>query len=249
MKRLKPLLMAGTPHSSRTQAPAAAAIAAAIGEEGDAGEDGGATHADSPRPPPLPDPRVVRARALHLIRAVTTDNAQPSAAVAAAASAALVTSPDVASSTIVPVPQRVLDRLPAVAALIEHLCVTAVASRSEVRSHCAQVIVTLHALLPHSLRRAICRFLVKFMRTAKVINRVFAVEVAAQLLGVSVGSSTSGIAEPDKRSVAASDSIVLSALMRELRAPSAGDARFESAGYGEEAADYAGERGRGGGDT
>ena len=133
---------------------------------------------------------------------------------------------------------------------LQHMCVAAVASRAEVRGHCAEIIVALRALLPHSLRRAFLRFLVKFGRSAKIPNRTLAVEIAARLLGAATGSAggSTGIASlpgsggrgPSRSS---GDEAALSALMHELRSPSAGDARFEAEGYGSEAIDYAGEIG------
>jgi hypothetical protein len=248
MKRLKPLLMFGSPAAS-TRAPPVPLPSAADAMGDDVADS---ASADIQKPPPLPDARVVRARALYLVRAAVTDDARASteadlsaaggASIASAAAAALITSVALASTSVAPAPQRVLDRLPAVAALMQHMCVAAVASRAEVRGHCAEVIVTLRALLPHSLRRAFCRFLLKFSRTSKVPNRIMAVEIAARLLGASVGAATAGIAVLDDATVEAQQPCdsSLAALMQELRLPSAGDARFELEGYGEDAADYAG---------
>ena len=118
MKRLKPLLMFGTPHASR--APALVAAATALE---DAGDDTDAPLAARP-PPPLPDPRAVRARALFLVRCAVTDVECEGVGtvVSNAVAAAVVTSPALAASSIVPTPQPVLDRLPAVAALMQVRC-------------------------------------------------------------------------------------------------------------------------------
>lgn len=118
MKRLKPLLMFGTPHASR-----APALVAAAAMPEDAGDDADAPLAARP-PPPLPDPRAVRARALFLVRCAVNDVECEGAGilVSSASAAAAVTSPALAASSIVPTPQPVLDRLPAVAALMQVRC-------------------------------------------------------------------------------------------------------------------------------
>lgn len=122
MKRLKPLLMLGTPHATRAPAAPSAAAAAIMEDGGGVGCDDGDQAAPATRPPPpLPDPRAVRARALFLVRCAVTDDERgesPSGCGSAMAAAA-VTSAALAASTVVPAPQRLLDRLPAITALMQ----------------------------------------------------------------------------------------------------------------------------------
>jgi hypothetical protein len=85
---------------------------------------------------------------------------------------------------VTPLPAAVLARLPAVTALLQHLCVGAASARAELRGAVAEAIAQLRAALPHSLRRAFLRFLLRFGRSTRVPQRLLAVEVAARLLAV-----------------------------------------------------------------
>jgi len=133
------------------------------------------------------EPRVVRARAAYLVLALIADSAVEAGAEG-----------NSASPSPLAVPPHVLARLPAVAALLQHLCVAASGIKAEGRAHAGEVVCALRALLPHSLRRAFVRFLLRLSRASKAPYRLFAVEAAQAMLCPPEGAQAPGVGDGDE---------------------------------------------------
>jgi hypothetical protein len=224
-KRLKPLLLTGA---------AGGGVLASLIAQMDALAPTAPSTSHGAKGRCVADPRTVRLRALFLVRRLLS---VPTAAAGTGASipAAL--------------PREVLDRLPAVAALLQHLAVGGGAAKADTRALVVQAIAQLRAGLPHSLRRAFLRFLVRFSLSNKIPYRLLAVEIVAKLLGAdatpcSNPTEEAGIATLLDATATVmrlySDQQILAATYRELAVPSAVEAAVESAGYGQDVADYTG---------
>lgn len=202
-----------------------------------------------------PDARTVRGRTLYLTRVIISDQLSGKVNVVGA----LSTKDNISLDSIQPIPNSVLVRLPAVTALLQHLTTSATIAKSDVRAITCDIIAHLRACLPHSLRRAFVRFIIRFGRNSKASYRLLAVEVTGRLLGAG-GSTTSnslqeafifgntntenGDSSNFNRSNESSDeqsisSPILAIALSELPVPTAADKLLESEGYGDEGYEYA----------
>jgi hypothetical protein len=207
---------------------------------------------DLRRPACPPEVRIIRARALYLTRVLISDKVSGRVVVTLSSSgddsfeeslgASSTSSTSSAHDIPHPIPQTVLERLPAVTALLEHLCVGAVGAKADSRAIACDIITHLRACLPHSLRRAFIRFLASMAKAAKAGYRLVATEIAARLLGSKSGSGDIGVSEAtalDVLGVNESNAPTLALTLSELPRPSRDDKIVESAGYGRDGADYA----------
>jgi hypothetical protein len=213
-KKLKPLLMQGSAMAS--------SISLSFGISGD-DDDAPLSQFAGAALPQLAKPvdsKIVRARAAAIVQGIVSNSTCPSSAPVTAAA----------------IPQEVLCRLPAVAALMQHLCVSSVTAKAEVRAHATEVIAYIRSCLPHSLRRAFVRFLTKFGRSSRIQYRQFGVELAARLLGVSV-SSSAGLATAAHGAGAVEAAI--RSIYVEASVPTADEKLQESEGYDDEVLNYA----------
>lgn len=182
LKRIKPFLLYG--HAGTASAASGMKGAGMAGPlDGDGEDDIPGINLSKPAAPP--DARTVRERALYLTRCLMSDGLH---------GLVKVTLSDEEPASVQPLPEHVLGRLPAVAALLQHLCLTTASENSaDLRSVCAEIVAHLRAGLPHSLRRAFLRFLVRFGRSNKVSNRLVAVEVSSRLLGAGKRVTSAGV--------------------------------------------------------
>jgi hypothetical protein len=233
LKRLKPYLLHGHAGGSAAAGQAAAGADVPVGIDEESTAARAALGIDTSKPAHAPDARAVRARALYLTRVLVSDDL---------GGAVTLHSSDADSSGVTPIRAEVLARLPAVTALLQHLANSAVTLRADVRSVAAEIIAHLRACLPHSLRRAFLRFILKFGRASKQGQRMLAVEVVGRLLGVgqakSAGAGEAG-AIVVEGGEAGEGGAVLGVAMAELPVPSDADCALESEGYGEEGLSYA----------
>jgi hypothetical protein len=253
LKRLKPFMLHGHGSSGSSKAAVANTTIGSIStsnELEDALTAAGALP-DSPlldlrRPACPPDVRIVRARALYLTRVLICDKVSGRVLVSLSSSAgedSFLESLGASSSSspsVVPITRTVLERLPAVTALLEHLCVGSVGAKADSRAIACDIIAHLRACLPHSLRRAFIRFLASMSKAGKAGYRLVATEVAARLLGTKAASGDVGVSEATALDVlGVSDTPTLALTLAELPRPSREDRIIESAGYGRDGADYA----------
>jgi hypothetical protein len=211
------------------------AAAAAFGDDA---EVRAAAAAAGALPPPLapPDAKTVRARALYLVQALAADDVGGAAAAAAAVAARAGAGEG--GDGVAPIPAPVLQRLPAVAALLQHLLAGAAGcGKADARAAVCAAVAEVRAALPHSLRRAVVRFVARGLAASpRVALRAVAVEVAAAMLGLGDGGEEGGGGEPQ-----AGGEGVHAGVVGEFAVPSAADAALEAAGYGAEGAAYAGD--------
>lgn len=248
LKRLHEPYLQGSIKSNKRAASSTAADA--IGEDGVSRRVATLQNLGPPQCPP--DPRIVRARTLYLIRCLLTDS------VAGRSVVQLQCSPD---SAIHPIPVHVLARYPAMAALLQHLCIRASNGKVDIRNIATDGISHLRACLPHSLRRSYVRFLHKLSTSERVSYRQMAVEICGKLLGLGVITSAATSAESALESSGTSEtaeitennknlthqalsrsapSLVVAQVIEETAIPTDIDLTIEQAGYGTEGAEYAG---------
>ena len=252
-----------------TQGAGVAGAGAAGGDDGeDAASDSGvASAAAAMRKIVLPEARVIRSRALYVVKCVMADCVEGHLAAGRLGSRAGTAAGATNGTGHSAIPRSVLGRLPAVAALLQHLATgaantagrTSAAAKADLKAYATDVIAVLRSCLPHSLRRAFVRFLTgRLGRSSKVHYRLMAVDVAARLLGAASSGSGAGAewggddvdgeassaSASSSSSAGASDgpsssSLLPAIALTELPCPSPSEAAEEAEGYGHDVADYA----------
>ena len=181
-----------------------------------------------------PDSRTLRARALYLTRVLIADDIRGGVTSAAAARLGAGDGGGGGQGADA-LPATVLARLPAVAALLQHISAGSAGAKNDARAAAADTVAALRACLPHSLRRATLRFVAGALSaSARVPLRQMAVDIAAACLAL---ESSGGGQDGD-------GGIVRATALAEMATPTATERAFESGGYGQEGADYAGDASR-----